>query len=99
MWAVAWIDAFRGALPREGLKNTNNYSEAAIRSVQMHLEDKRGGIAWLIKKLVDSSIQSTNDFLWAKELEENKKELVFGCCGRKILKCSKYTLCRIKKSK
>jgi hypothetical protein len=56
LWALGWIDAFRNNAPREGLGNTNNFSEASIRSMQMHLGYMRGGIGWLVKQLILNTI-------------------------------------------
>ncbi len=56
LWALGWIDAFRSNAPREGLGNTNNYSEASIRTLQIHISYVHGGIGWLLNKLISNTI-------------------------------------------
>jgi len=58
-WIVGFVDVFRGGLAREGIQNTNNYSESAIRVVEDEVHsfnNRRAGIENLVVRLAMVSL-------------------------------------------
>lgn len=75
-WIIGWVDLFRGRLSREGLQNTNNYSESGIRILEQEINTKnsyRSGLQHLFSSIVLNSIPRAESIVGSSPIVRNTK--------------------------